>query len=42
MAERGWLSSGRRLELATLTPGEALALVLAAGAAPGAATPSSV
>ena len=42
VAERGWLSSGRRLELATLTPGEALALVLAAGAAPGAATPSSV
>jgi hypothetical protein len=40
-AERGWLSSGRRLELATLTPGEAVALVLAATATSGAATPSS-
>jgi hypothetical protein len=42
VAERGWLSSGRRLELATLTPGEAVALVLAACAAPGATTPSDL
>jgi len=41
VAERGWLSSGRRLELATLTPAEAVALVVAACAAPATATPSS-
>ena len=41
VAERGWLSSGRRLELATLTPAEAVALVAAACAAPAPATSSS-
>ena len=38
--ERGWLSSGRRLELATLTPAEAVALVVAACEAPGGVPPS--
>jgi hypothetical protein len=41
-AERGWLSSGRRLEFATLTPAEAVALVLAACATPGVTTPSGI